>query len=298
MEQDIREIESITFGVYSTKDILNMSVAKIDNTKLLGPGTVYDSCLGTIESGEDCQTCSQDAKLCIGHFGHIELNENIIHPLFYKEVRDFLSCFCVKCYRLLLLEDQILINGFNRFKGRKRFQKILDKIKKVDDCCYCDQLQPEIKYSPTDNTLSLVYKEKVKISIALTVGEIKTVFDNVIDEDIVLLGFDPKLVHPKNFIMEVFPVIPIAARPYVIAEGNYCDDDLTNQILEILKANRHLDRKADPEMSESKRQKYLQSLKFRISTFYNNSNSRAKHTTNGRPIKGLKERLTGKEGQH
>jgi len=37
-------------------------------------------------------------------------------------------------------------------------------------------------------------------------------------------------------------------------------------------------------------------LKFRIATFYNNSSSKAKHTTSGRAIKGLKERLTGKNG--
>jgi DNA-directed RNA polymerase beta' subunit len=32
-------------------------------------------------------------------------------------------------------------------------------------------------------------------------------------------------------------------------------------------------------------------------TYYNNSAGKAKHPTNGRPIKGIKERITGKEGQ-
>ena len=51
------------------------------------------------------------------------------------------------------------------------------------------------------------------------------------------------------------------------------------------------------EKSELRKQKALQSLKFRVTTFYNNSQGKAKHPTNGRPIKGIKERITGKEGQ-
>ena len=87
------------------------------------------------------------------------------------------------------------------------------------------------------------------------------------------------------------------ARPFVLADGQTCDDDLTIQIVEIIKANNHLKiEDGETPLNDVKRQKYIQTLKFRISTFYNNSAGRAKHTTNGRAIKGLKERITGKEG--
>jgi DNA-directed RNA polymerase beta' subunit len=49
-------------------------------------------------------------------------------------------------------------------------------------------------------------------------------------------------------------------------------------------------------MNELKRQRYIQSLKFRIKCLFDNSQERSKHS-NGRPLKGLKKRLTGKEGQ-
>ena len=110
----------------------------------------------------------------------------------------------------------------------------------------------------------------------------------------ILLGLNPKLIHPRNLILSVFPVMPPCSRPYVIQDGNYCDDDITNQLIEIIKINKHLEVTNLPEV---KLQKYIQSLKFRIATTYNNSGSKAKHTTNGRPIKGIKERLTGKSGQ-
>jgi hypothetical protein len=46
---------------------------------------------------------------------------------------------------------------------------------------------------------------------------------------------------------------------------------LTIQLVEIIKANNHLEQVDGQPISETKKQKYLQSLKFRISTFYNNS---------------------------
>lgn len=305
MNQDIREISSITFGVLSTEQILNMSVCKIDNPKLGSldkagnVGTVYDGRMGTIENGKECETCHQDVWNCPGHFGHIEFNEPIIHPLFHKQVTAFLKCFCIKCFRLLLNRDQIYLNSLNRFKGNKRFEKIIEKLEKIDMCSHCSHPQPEIKYSPADNTISMFCKQKGqdKLVIVLTVDEIKKTFDNVLEEDIELIGFDPLMVHPKNYIMTVFPVLPPCCRPFVIADGNTCDDDLSNQIVEIIKANNHLAEEEGTSKSDSKHQKYLQSLKFRVLTFYNNSSGKAKHTTSGRPIRGLKERLTGKEGQ-
>lgn len=213
MNSDIREINTITFGVLSTEQILNMSVCKIDNPKLGSSekaGTVYDGRMGTIENGTDCETCHQNVWDCPGHFGHIEFNEPIVHPLFYKQVVAFLKCFCIKCSRLILNRDQIHLNSLNRFKGSKRFEKIIEKLEKIDMCSHCSHPQPEIKYSPTDSTISMVCKQKGqdKLVIILTVEEIKKTFDNVIEEDIELLGFDPKMVHPKNYIMVVFPVLP------------------------------------------------------------------------------------------
>jgi DNA-directed RNA polymerase beta' subunit len=295
MELDTREIASITFGVYSNEEILKLSVAEINNTKLNGEaGSVYDGRMGVIENGgKVCLTCNMTAKFCNGHQGHIQLNEPILHPLFYKEIRDYLASFCIKCFRLLLTPEQIQLNGFSKIKT-----KLFLKDKKVEECGHCDSPQPDFKYSPTDNSISMIYKQKGlnKISIVLSVDEIRNTFNHIIDEDLLLIDCNPKLVHPKNFIMSVFPVLPPCSRPFVIADGNYCDDDLTNQILEIIKANNHL-AKDDVIMSETKRQKYLQSLKFRITTFYNNSSGKAKHSTSGRKIKGLKERLTGKSGQ-
>lgn len=309
MERDTREIDEIAFGIYSSKEILDMAVCKIDNPKKSGPNTVYDDRMGTTDSSRKCETCKENAHACQGHFGYIELYEPIIHPLYYKRVVSFLNCFCLKCYRLLLIKDQIYLAGLSRYKGESRFKKIQERLKKVQMCCHpgCGADHPRCKFSTSDSSIFKVYenKDKSRTSIMLTTREIQKIFDSILDEDIRLIGLDPKLVHPRNFIISILPVLPPCDRPYVQADGNMCDDDLTNQYVEIIKANNHLGgiggRKTlvgkRKELSETKRQKFLASLRFRILTTFNNGQGKAKHTTNGRPIKGIKERLAGKDGQ-
>lgn len=298
MDNEIREIECINFGIYSTEEIINMATCKIDNPKKLGHNSIYDLRMGTIENHQECETCNQNSDICPGHFGYIELNEPIIHPLFYRRVETYLRCFCIKCYRLILQPEQIYLSELNKFKGEARFAKILDKIKKTDICCHeeCQNEQPEFKYSPTENTISMVYqvKGKGKVNIVMTVDEIKKIFDNISDEDVDLIGFDPKYTHPKNLIMTVMPVIPPCDRPYVKVDGHICDDDLTIQYIDIIKLNNSL---LEEDLSEAKKQKIMAGIRFRILTTFNNSQGRAKQTTNARPIKGIKERLTGKDGQ-
>ena len=298
MSNEIQEIGKIIFGIYSPEEIKKMAVVEINSTKLSGIGSVYDERMGGIDNIKTCVTCDMDTKSCPGHFGYINLNEHIIHPLYYKMVVNFLRCFCIKCYNILIIKEQLELWDFTKYKRDKRFNRILEKIEKVDICCHCFYHQPKISHNIQDNNIIMIYKEKnkQKTMVNITVEEIERIFDNILDTDMELLGFDTSLIHPKNLILSVFPVLPPIARPFVMADGNICDDDLTNQIIEIIKANNHLLYEEGVPIREDKKQKYLQSLKFRISTFYNNSNGRAKHSTNGRSIKGLKERITGKEG--
>jgi DNA-directed RNA polymerase beta' subunit len=195
----------------------------------------------------------------------------------------------------------------NRAKGENRFLKIQEKITKVDICCHddCKSYQPKFKMSIAESAIYMTYnyKSKNKTSIMVSTDEVKRVFDNISNDDVKLLGFDPKLTHPKNFIITCLPIIPPCDRPFVKAEGNTCDDDITIQYIEIIKANNHLielieeSKEAQRDVIETKKQKLISTIRFRILTTFNNSAGKAKHTTNGRPIKGIKERLTGKDGQ-
>ena len=132
MNDIIKEIKDLQFGVLSSEDILKLSVCEVNNSKLTSqPGTVYDDRMGSINM-RDCMTCGLDAKKCPGHFGHIVLNEYIIHPLFYKYVVLFLKCFCVKCFRMLLKKENLQLNNLLKIKGETRFKSIVKAIVKLD----------------------------------------------------------------------------------------------------------------------------------------------------------------------
>ena len=202
--QGIKEISSVSFGVFSPEEIIKISVCDITSPKKTGYNTVYDPRMGTTDSSKPCETCGENANVCPGHFGHIELHKPVVHPLMYKKVLGYLNCFCVKCNRLLLTKDQIFLYGFNRYKGHVRYGKIKEKIKKVEICCHedCATAQPKFRFLPTECVYTKTYeggRHGEKVSVTLTVPEIQKTFNNISDEDVKLLGFDPELIHPQKF---------------------------------------------------------------------------------------------------
>ena len=300
MNTERREIDWVNFGIFSSNEILAISVAQITNTKISGIGSVYDERMGvgSDDSDSNCITCDISTKDCPGHFGHIELAEPIIHPRFFKVVLSYLKCFCIKCYKMLMSAEQVQLLGFNKYKRNIRFAKIIERIKKIGKCLECGTNQPT-KYdvSTQEKTIQTTYKNKSdSISIPLSTQEILRMFDAIDDKDVETLGFNPKFIHPRNLVIQNLVVLPPCARPVVVTESNISDDDLTIQYLEIVKANIKL-QSPEENSDEIKKQKNIQSLKFRIDTLFDNSQGKAKHSTGGKQLKGIKERLTGKEGQ-
>lgn len=298
MNTERREIDWVNFGVLSPKEILSISVAQITNGKNSGIGSPYDERMGpSSDTDGNCITCDLSSKECPGHFGHIELNEPIIHPRYFKMVLSYLKCFCVKCYKMMINDEQVQLLGFLKFKRNLRFDRIQERIKKIAKCLACGTNQPKFLFSAQDKTINTVYKKgSDSISIPLTTSEIYRIFDSVSDSDVETLGFNPKFVHPRNFIITYLLVLPPCARPIVVTDSSVNDDDLTIQYGEIVKAN---DRLTDQEdnSDDAKKQKNIQSLKFRIDTLFDNSQGKAKHSSGGKQLKGIKERLSGKEGQ-
>lgn len=292
-------LTGIQFGLESSNDIITQSVCEVSNTKLSGPSSVYDERMGVLENGKLCVTCNKNNKECVGHFGHIRLNVSVAHPLYYKSILGILRCVCYRCSRIRMSKEQLEFHGLLKHEKQARYTKVLKLLEKVDACFLCHALQPKYTLSITDKTIVMSFKVDGEVQRStLYDHEIRKIFENMIDTDVALLGFDPVHSHPKSLILEVLPVLPPVARPYILSDNVTCDDDLTIQYLEIIKANAHLhlDNEDAKNVQETKRQRYIQSLKFRIKCLFDNSQERSKHS-NGRPLKGIKKRLTGKEGQ-
>lgn len=298
MDIEIKEIDEINFGILSEEDIIRMSVAEITKNRLTisgknkdsAEGTLYDPRMGPMESKKICVTCQMKTKDCSGHFGHINLNMKIVHPLFLRMVVSFLKCVCIQCSNLLITEDHIILWNFNRLKGEQRFSQILTKIVKVRFCTKCAISQPKYTLMVQEGSFIAAYKiDNIINKVRLTTDEIYNIFSKISDNDIKLLGFDPKKTRPINLIITVLPVLPPRSRPFIITDSIISDDDLTLSYSEIIKANNNL---KNDNISETKRKKYMDTLIFRIKTLFDNSAGKSKHT-NSRPTKGFKERICG-----
>jgi len=166
---------------------------------------------------------------------------------------------------------------------------VVNKIIKVSNCCHCYVIKPDVKLNIVDGTFHMKLKDSKYIDI--TEDKIHNIFDSILDEDIELMGLNPEQSHPRNLIITALPVLPIIARPPLYSGGRICDDDITNQYIEIIKYNN----KASTEINEEKKSKYLSAIKSKVRTIMNNSNCKIKDS-NGKPLKGIKERITGKGG--
>jgi DNA-directed RNA polymerase beta' subunit len=280
------EIKSIKFGIMGDQDILARSVCEINKPTLnIELGSVYDPRLGVCTPGELCETCKKDIWVCTGHFGHISLNVPII--IFYKQVAAMLKIFCCKCSRLLITDKEI------EMLGLKGYDKIAAHITNFITTCKienCGEIQPKIKYDLKDNVITFVSKNKTsQLATLMQPEKIKMIFDRIPDSDVALLGVDTKLFHPKNLVLTKFPVIPVNCRPRVIAPDSISDDDLTIILVDIIKNNLLLFKNTVNEKARA-------ILKFKTLTYCDNSKNIAVHTTNHRPITGLKERITKKNG--
>ena len=299
MNTDLSELKSIIFGVLSAEDVRKHSVVEITSVKINGSCSVGDERMG-IELNNDgkCITCNSKAKDCPGHFGHIELNEPVLHCKLIKHAVSFLKCQCMKCYQPLITPEKVELLNFYKFKRNIRFDKIIDHItKKTKICPNCNTTQPTFTVSVDKNIVTTYGKDRQNIiSIPLKTGDILSIFSELSNDSVRMLGFDPALVHPKNFILQNILVIPPCARPSVMGDKP-ADDDLTIQYIEIIKANDKLI-KPDENKDENKHQSNIQNLIFRIRTMMDNRKGDAKSSNgSGKPFKGISDRLCGKTGQ-
>ncbi|MBW0491771.1 hypothetical protein O181_031486 [Austropuccinia psidii MF-1] len=106
----LSNITSASFSPLISSDIRAISVLQITNPNLLDSknepniGGLYDPRLGPLHWKDICRTCSLLNSQCPGHFGHIELNVPVFHPLFMRHAFQILRATCFYCHHFLCSE--------------------------------------------------------------------------------------------------------------------------------------------------------------------------------------------------
>lgn len=284
---DYSEIQSIKFGVLSTEEIERTAVCMVDNANIDGPGSVYDERMGVIENGKRCLSCDQTNKFCPGHYGAIRLAHPIFHPMYYRHTVVLLNTFCTHCSRLYVSAEHLALERVGR-----SIERVSQFVGTVPACFFCSAKRQTYTYAAADTAIVRATPEG---KVAITPTECLAIFSAILDDDVRLLGIDPHMMRPKSLVMEYVPVMPIRARPFVISNGVVCDDDITVVYQTIVKINAQLCA-ANAQPGEAYAPDKLESLAFHVSTLMNNSDGKSKHNNGSRPIKGIKERISGKDG--
>lgn len=143
---------------------------------------------------------------------------------------------------------------------------------------------------------------------------IYNLFRRISEEDSAVMGFGREYCLPHYLIFQSLPVIPPCSRPSVRqGNGNRSEDDITIKYIEVIKYNNEIKdllegiKKRERETGESRSEadtKSIQSktivLLYHVITLIDNEDKSImapSNTRNGRPIKGINERLKGKEGR-
>ena len=311
MEEAHKIIQSIRFTLLSPSELRKLSAVEVQAADTYDEDGVpivsglMDGRLGTLEPRQKCKTCGNTASACPGHFGHIELAEPVIHVSFAKLIHRLLSITCRNCGRILLSEEKIEKFRVRHADLKQRLNTVpdafLDEIikdaKKAEQCPHCGQKQYPIEHGKPTTFHEIVAEGG---AVRLTPSTVRERLERIPDDDLILLGMDPKAARPEWAVLQVMPVPPVSVRPSITLEsGIRSEDDLTHKLVDIIRINQKLREALESGVPINIIQELHELLQYHVTTYFDNEVSGlppARHRS-GRALKTLVQRLKGKEGR-
>jgi len=332
-EREISTINEVRFGILSPEEILNRSVAHINEPNLYDSSGnpryngLFDPRMGVIERKRQCLTCKQSYVECPGHFGHIEFAKPVYHMQYIVQIRKILECVCNHCGKLLIAKDNIAIELALRKNPADRLEFIRLKVKtkicglflvgknkgdESEELHGCGFEKPTKIGSKEHNHVQVEYIKEVKneetgdvtkevIEQPYTPDMVLSIFKRISPEDALILGFSKDWCLPHWLIYTVLAVVPPSVRPSVrLHNSQRSEDDITHKYNDIIKQNNQLSEFIKNGDSEELIRDYHHLIQCHVATLVDNNAKgvigEAKHRT-GRPLKTFKQRLHGKEGR-
>lgn len=134
----------------------------------------------------------------------------------------------------------------------------------------------------------------------LTAFDARKILEKITDDDARKLGLNPKYCRPEWLLVKVLPVPPLHVRPEVHVEGQAsASDDLSFALTSVVKLNNTLAnaiKRAEPDHIIKE---YTTLLQTHVTAIFDNARADTTQIKqrNGRPLKSIRQRLTGKEGR-
>ena len=307
----LKVIKEITFGVLSPDIIRKMSVMEVTTSETYDDagnpvkGGLMDRRLGVDEPNVRCETCGNDWRKCPGHFGRIELVRPVVHPEYVKVIYDILRSTCPQCGRIKLTDEEAkkYLERLRRLRRHWRpladrlVKRIIKKAASRDVCPHCNAPQPKIKL---DKPFKFYIESEGGRLTRLDPIKIREWLEKIPDDDLELLGINPQSARPEWFVLTVLPVPPPQVRPSIqLPNGQLSADDLTHALATILRYNEKLRNAIESGSPTVSVQDLWDALQAAVATYIDNElpgGIQARHRSK-RPLKGIAQRLKGKEGR-
>jgi len=334
--EDINSIERIDFSLLTNNDVKKYSAVRKDPFGINiaesydnyepKKGGLVDLRLGTCDPYLNCTTCGLNSLECPGHFGHTELAEPVYHFGLMNHLKTILQCVCLKCTNILLDKDKDIIKKLSSKKEKYRLKEIREVTKNINYCHHCGSPVPTVTKEVKENSASvrlrlerevgaIIVDEKTgeanetkkKIIEYLSARKCYNILRNISDIDCFLLGFNPKVSRPEDFICIRFPIPPVNIRPTAKIDfmaSSTMEDSLTLKIADIISNNIRIRNQIDKETLGSDLTSYNQDihtlLQYHICTYFDNESitlPKSEFKASGKPTKSISERIKGKAGR-
>jgi DNA-directed RNA polymerase II subunit RPB1 len=311
---DTETIVGIQFGVFSPEDIRRRGVVEVTthSTQEGKIGGLADPRMGVLENGKLCHSCGQNNHSCPGHFGYYELARPVYQIQFYKMILKVLRCVCIKCAKLLVSKESA--KALRRSKGENRWKFVLTACQDIKRCGQatedgCGALQPHRYHDEDLCRVVAEWKGLTGEAAGASDGTVRRFLEpeyvhrllrRVSDEDVDFMGFSRLWCRPDWMMCSVLPIPPPQVRPSVLQDNNQrSEDDLTQKLIDIIKANTTLAEKIAKKSTKRAIDEWWMVLQYHIATLVNNDIPGVAQSAqrSGRPLKSLQQRLGSKEGR-
>ena len=307
------KVVGIQFSILSPDEIRKGSVAEItsrdtyiNNKPVIGG--LFDPRMGVLEPGLICPTDGLDYMTTPGYHGHVELARPVFYIQYLSTVLKCLRCVCFKCSKLLISKEKykqaLKLHGENRWKY---VFSLASKIKRcgedTEDGCGC--LQPNKIRKEGLASIFAEWKgdggeQSEPIEIKLTPEMVIKICKRISDEDVSFMGFSPVYSRPDWMVCQVMYVPPPAVRPSVKHDAQQrSEDDLSHILVNIIKTNKTLQEKIQNNAPANVIEDWTTVLQYYVATQVDNKIPGVASVAqrSGRPLKSIKDRLTGKGGR-
>jgi DNA-directed RNA polymerase II subunit RPB1 len=299
-------IVSVQFGISNPEDIRKRSVVEVTTDKTYQsdkpvPNGVFDARFGVIENGKVCPTCKQTNQLCPGHFGHISLARPVYLYQFFETTEKLCNLICLSCSKRL--SDGPAppdLPGAAKFKWHRENDGHPPACAHCSTPTFAKVAKVVGKAASLEGLLPAPKGQPAPPPVALQVELVLRAFQRITDADCEELGFNPKFARPEWMICTVLAVPPLTVRPSVVMDDHQrMEDDLTHQLISIIRANDRVRERIDKNDASEMIDKLTALLQYSVATYVDNDikGMAPNVQRSGRPLKTLKSRFGAKTGR-